>query len=166
MKPDEIYYRWLPHWRLHGATYFVTWRVRRGQPDLLPEERAVVFRALQVFDGERYRLLACVVMNDHVHALVAPMAEHRLEAIVHSWKSFTSNAIKRLSPDRNGSVWLAEYFDRIMRDEAELLQKLHYITNNPHKRWPDIESYEWVMPEPSLPNGPRRRRPPRYIMRA
>jgi hypothetical protein len=41
-------------------------------------------------------------------------------------------------------VWQFEYFDRIVRDEDELLQKLRYILGNPWKRWPGIEGYEWV----------------------
>lgn len=37
-----------------------------------------------------------------------------------------------------------EYFDRIVRDEAELLEKAQYIINNPFKVWPEIEEYPWV----------------------
>ena len=36
------------------------------------------------------------------------------------------------------------YFDRIIRDERELIEKASYILNNPVKRWPEMEEYEWV----------------------
>jgi len=49
----------------------------------------VIMLALQHFDGERYELYACVVMDDYVHALVKPLEDYRLQKLVHSWKSFT-----------------------------------------------------------------------------
>jgi len=45
---------------------------------------------------------------------------------------------------RRKCVWQDEYFDRIVRDEVELLEKTQYIMNNPFKVWPDIEEYPWV----------------------
>ena len=85
----ERYRRRLPHWRDDNATYFVTWRVGRAQRELEPTERSIVLRALTYFDGNRYELLAAVIMNDHVHVLCRPSDEFSLQQIVHSWKSFT-----------------------------------------------------------------------------
>src|SRR5438067_1612913 len=64
--------RRLPHLRAFGATYFVTWRLAHGQPDLTHAERAIVAAAIRHFDGTRYALAAFVVMNDHVHVVVHP----------------------------------------------------------------------------------------------
>ena len=36
------YTRHLPHWRMKGAAYFVTWRLANGHPDLTVEEREIV----------------------------------------------------------------------------------------------------------------------------
>jgi REP element-mobilizing transposase RayT len=137
------YYRNLPHWRLEGATYFVTWRINPSQGDLSVEERSAVQDALRHFGGERYDLLAHVVMNDHVHVLVQPFEEFGLEQTVHSWKSFSARELQR-KHGRRGSVWLREYFDRVVRDEKEFLQKLNYVLGNPWKRWPDLKEYPWV----------------------
>lgn len=63
---------------------------------------------------------------------------------MHSWKSFTANTLQRQF-GRKGYIWLDEYFDRIVRDEEEFLEKAQYILNNPAKKWPEIEDYEWVM---------------------
>ena len=52
------YTRHLPHWRLKGAAYFVTWRLAKGHPDLTVEEREIVWNALRFFDGVRYVLAA------------------------------------------------------------------------------------------------------------
>ena len=135
------YRRKMPHWRLSGSVYFVTWRLAPSQAELSPEERGVIMAALRYFDGRRYELYACVVMNDHVHALVKPLEDYRLQKLVHSWKSFTAHELRS---DSSKKLWQEEYFDRIVRDEKEFLNKAQYILNNPLSRWPEIEEYPWV----------------------
>jgi len=82
--------------------------------------------AIRKFDGQRYELVAYVVMDDHVHALLAPLPPYELQGILHSWKSFTAHQMRR-HHKRLGPVWQDEYFDRIMRDDQELLQTAQYI---------------------------------------
>ena len=137
-----FYRRKLPHWRLDGATYFVTWRVGRGQTDLEPSERTCVGQVIRQFDLVRYELFAWVVMNDHVHVVLTPLAARRLHEIMHSWRSYTTHALHRLG--RIGRVWQPEYMDRIIRNDEELRNTVEYVLNNPHARWPDILSYPWV----------------------
>jgi putative DNA methylase len=141
-----LYRRNLPHLRIEGAVYFLTWRLRPRVPELTPAERNRVMAALRHFDGERYRLDAFVVMNDHVHVLVRPADNVLLRAIVHSWKSFTAKEIQRCRGLR-GPLWLDEYFDRVPRDDREYAEKRDYILNNPFRRWPDIDGYDWVWAE-------------------
>jgi REP element-mobilizing transposase RayT len=144
-----IYTEKLPHWRMDGSVYFVTWRLAAKQALLQPAERILVADAIKHFAGERYGLWAYVVMDDHVHVLVAPLEEVPLQEIVHTWKSFTTNQLQR-NLHRIGLIWQREYFDRIVRGERELVAKINYILNNPEKRWPDIEEYEWVGCDVSL----------------
>lgn len=139
----RIYRRRLPHWRLQGATYFVTWRVRADTEGLNPEERSCVVEAVRHFADNRYELFAYVVMDDHVHVLVRPIGAHRLEEIVHSWKSFSSHRISEKRSSHSG-IWQDEYFDRVMRNNEELREKANYILNNPWNRWRDLEHYIWV----------------------
>jgi len=139
----EIYRRRLPHWRLYGSIYFITWRLHPSQHELDPEERSAITRAIKHFDNDRYNLLAFVVMHDHVHVLVKIAERYSLTHLVHPWKSFTANHLQRQF-NRQKSVWQDEYFDRIVRDEAELLEKAQYIINNPFKVWSDLEEYQWV----------------------
>jgi hypothetical protein len=47
---------------------------------------------------------------------------------------------------RFGRIWQDEYFDRIIRDDKEFVQKREYIIANPWKRWPEIENYSWAWP--------------------
>ena len=138
-----IYRRRLPHWRVDESVYFVTWRLAPGQSELAPAERDLVQAAMLHFQKSRYRLTAYVVMNDHIHALVQPIGGHSLQDIVRSWKSYTAHQLVS-SFARKSPVWQGEYFDRIVRDDAEFREKAQYILNNPWKRWPEVESYPWV----------------------
>jgi len=139
------YRRRLPHWRLTGAIYFVTWRLHPPQPDLCPEKRDRIVAALRHFDGQRYDLFAFVVMNDHIHVLLKPRASRRLEDILHSWKSFAARELQR-HHGRIGAVWQNESFDRIVRDEDEFWQKVEYILTNAAKRWVEYRErdYRWA----------------------
>ncbi|MDQ3813035.1 MAG: transposase [Armatimonadota bacterium] len=115
----------------HGACY-------------LRDERAarVVENALLHFDGERYRLLAWTVMPNHVHALIETVDGHRLDAIFHSWKSYTANQINRLFA-RRGALWQPECFDRFIRSEQHLMFAINYIENNPVQAGLVTRAEEW-----------------------
>jgi putative transposase len=139
----SIYRRKLPHWRKAESVYFVTWRLHHSQIELTPDELQLLTAALNHFDGKRYELLAYVVMHNHIHVIVESNNEHQLQAIVHSWKSFSANRLQR-EYGRKGNIWQDEYFDRIVRNEEEFLQKVQYILNNPWKTWPEIKEYQWV----------------------
>jgi putative transposase len=138
-----IYRRRLPHWRLDGSVYFVTWRLMPSQAELTNEERGMVMAALKHFEGSRYELYASVVMHDHVHALVKPLEKHSLQKLVHSWKSFTAHQFQK-DYGRNPPIWQDEYLDRIIRDEKEFLDKSQYVLYNPLRTWPELENYPWV----------------------
>ncbi|MEJ5375060.1 MAG: DUF1156 domain-containing protein [bacterium] len=95
-----------------------------------PEIKALVESALRHFDGERYLLDEHVVMPNHVHALVTPLAGHELSEILHSWKSYTAHEINR-KLGRSGTVWQKESFDHIIRSPAQMERVRQYIRNNP-----------------------------------
>jgi len=145
MKTPEltIYRRKLPHWRIQGAVYFITWRLAKAQLPLHPDDRTIVTNAIKYYEGSRYDLLAYVVMDDHVHVMLFPVAGHTLRQILHSWKSFTAKELRKLR-ERPVPVWQDEYFDRVVRDDTDLIEKTLYILGNPLKRWPDAEDYPWV----------------------
>ena len=145
--PDITFYRRnLPHWRVKGSCYFVTFRMHKSQANLRFEERTVVEKVLRQCESRDHHLDAYVVMNDHVHVLVHPALQSHLEDLVHAWKSASAHLLQRLS-DRRGAIWQREYFDRIVRDEHEWLEKMTYIVSNPTKRWPDLVGYQWLHPQ-------------------
>ncbi|MBI4494220.1 MAG: transposase [Chloroflexi bacterium] len=102
---------------------------------LCNQDRTAVLDSWKYWHGKKYLLHAAVVMPDHVHVLVTPWVSGygnwtSLSEILHSSKSFTAHQINK-ARGRRGSVWQDERYDRIVRDEAEFLEKWTYIANNP-----------------------------------
>jgi REP element-mobilizing transposase RayT len=73
----------LPHLEVPGATYFVTFRCRRGVV-LADEGRDAVASAIQYWNGARIDLDAAVVMPDHAHAIFRIIDGSELGSILHS----------------------------------------------------------------------------------
>ncbi len=134
--PFRRYRRNLPHWRDDEATYHVVWRLHHAQRPLDSADRALILAALQHFDGVRYTLHGFAIMDDHVHVVIKPAADWRLEDILHSWKSFTAHQLVRRG--RTAPVWQDEYFDRLLRNEADWRTALAYVAANPIARWPGL----------------------------
>src|SRR5208282_2965094 len=106
-----------------------------------PEVAEMVYNALRYFDGERYALVAACVMPNHVHAVFAPLHEHGLADILHSWKSFTSKEANKLL-GRTGQLWEREYFERLIRNASELERTVRYVVENPVKA--GLKNWKWV----------------------
>lgn len=187
---------YLPHIKVEGATYFVTFRLADSLPrkvvaglkerrdDLLrrtnagsqesrdaarhqmfawyaaevdalldksagdswlrrPEIAAMVAGALRWFEGQRYQLFAWVVMPNHVHAVVRPFGNHALEAILHSWKSYTASEANRMLNRVGGPFWQRESYDHWVRGEADFSHFCRYTEDNPVKAGLCIRSEDW-----------------------
>jgi REP element-mobilizing transposase RayT len=94
-----------------------------------PECKTVMESSLMHFDGVRYELGEFVVMPNHVHAIVAPTAQHELTGILHSWKSFSAHQFTRVVASPR-PIWHRESFDHIVRSAAHLAKFEAYIRNN------------------------------------
>jgi REP element-mobilizing transposase RayT len=126
-KELHITRRHLPHWRIEGATYFITFRTR--QLMLTPVEQELVLNHIKEGDRVYYTLAAAVVMPDHVHLLLAPNAGYGLDRIMKGIKGVSARRINELKAT-SGSVWQDESFDRIIRDQDEFEEKLRYMFDN------------------------------------
>ena len=98
---------------------------------------SMIQESLLKFDVERYRLLAWVIMPNHVHVLFQPLNGWTVAKIVASWKKFSARAICNWRT-QNGQtardpVWHREYWDRYMRDAKHLAKAIEYIHMNPVK---------------------------------
>jgi REP element-mobilizing transposase RayT len=113
-----------------------------------------VASALLHFEGQRYNLAAWCVMPNHVHVVVQPFAgigkankggtpvpRCELPDILHSWKSFTAKEANKLLR-RSGDFWQAEYYDHLIRDEADFRHSVRYVLDNPIKA--GLKNWKWV----------------------
>jgi threonyl-tRNA synthetase len=92
-------------------------------------------------EQRRYELYAACVMPDHVHLLFEPQIKEQdkegqpvfwpLSEILHSIKSFTAHEINKVQQTKGNPVWEKESFDRILRGDADMEEKFHYICRNP-----------------------------------
>ncbi len=137
--------------------------------------------SLLAFDSRRYRLLAWVVMPNHVHALFQPMKGWTVAKIVATWKKFTARKIcddqrnsaslgnpgnanlliggsssSPIGEAPSGPVWHREYWDRFIRDQTHLQQVMEYIHLNPVKAGlvNTPESWPWSSAYPGNANLP------------
>ena len=101
------------------------------------------------FEGQRYRMIAWVIMPNHAHLLFElwnmPMGE-----LLKAWKGTSANAANRVL-SRRGTFWQEEYWDRYMRDEEHLRKAKHYIEWNPVKaglvRTPEAWAFSSANPQ-------------------
>ncbi len=140
--------RHLPHWEEPGATYYVTFALRRPPPvDLTrPDIGRLIVGALRHFDGRRYVLYDYTVMPDHIHFILRPLGppgeSERLSRITQSLKGWLAYRINRLCA-RSGPLWQDESYDHILRNDADYQEKAGYILDNPSRRGLIADPTEW-----------------------
>ncbi|MBI2956873.1 MAG: transposase [Acidobacteria bacterium] len=119
--------RRLPHWTLEGATYYITFRLFR-EPLTLEEIRFVRDHIVSG-DPRYYELLAAAVLPDHVHLLLRPATRMSLSLVMKGIKGVTARELNRRRR-RKGPIWQDESYDRIVRNQSELIEKLNYMLLN------------------------------------
>lgn len=98
-----------------------------------PEIAGLVAEAFRFFDHQRYDLKAWVVMPNHIHAVLWPMPNHSLSAIVQSWKRYTAREANKLLGRTGVPFWQPEAFDHWIRNDEEHARCCSYVLNNPAK---------------------------------
>jgi putative DNA methylase len=123
-----------------------------------PKVASIVEENWLHFDGQDYRILAWVVMPNHVHLLVKiwqkPMTE-----ILQGWKGYTARRINRVL-GRRGKLWQDDYWDRYIRDEAHYRKVVHYIESNPVKAGLVKTPDEWPFSSARFRDEYNRLKPP------
>ena len=123
------------------------------------EAAACVVDTWRRFAGERYDLIAWVVMPNHVHVLIRAYDGVSLAKIVQSWKSYTGRRIRPLMGECRGEaagrapglrrrsqegVWAREYWDRFIRNEQHFNTAVAYIHENPVKAGLVATATDWL----------------------
>ncbi len=151
----KYYKRRLPHFERPWAKYMISFSTH-DRRQLSPEARDIVLKSLLFGHNQRrYQLYAACVMPDHVHFLFEPQVKEQdkdgkpvfwpLPELLHSIKSFTAHEINKLEKT-TGQIWENESFDRMLRGDADLEEKFHYICRNPWDSGvvPQTENYPWL----------------------
>jgi len=106
-----------------------------------PRAAELVANAIRYLDGKDYRLIAWAVMPNHVHLICKLLPGKSLSRTMQSLKSFTAKEVNKLL-GRTGALWQREYYDRLIRDEAELNRAISYVRENPLKA--GLADWKWV----------------------
>ena len=77
--------------------------------------------------ADHSQTLACCLMPDHLHWLIADARSMR--QLVHSFKSYSTYAARTLG--HREKLWQRSYWDHVLRREEDLRQVAEYIVQNP-----------------------------------
>jgi REP element-mobilizing transposase RayT len=94
---------------------------------------SMVAGALRHFHGRQYVLDDWVVMPNHVHAIIWPMANFTLSEILRGRKTYTSRQANRILGLTGKAFWQPESYDHWIRDDDEKARIRRYIRMNPVK---------------------------------
>jgi len=129
-----------------NGTYFITASTFDKQCILQSERIAGLL--INVFSHYhqqgKYQLHEFVVMPNHFHILIAPLATTTLEKAIQFIKGgFSYRAKKELG--LAGEIWQTSFYDRRVREADEYVRFRHYIQMNPVQRGlvPVPEEFLW-----------------------
>jgi REP element-mobilizing transposase RayT len=77
--------------------------------------------------ADHSQTLACCLMPDHLHWLIADAAS--MSQLVHSFKSYSTYAARTLG--YRSKVWQRSYWDHVLRRDEDLIAVAEYIVLNP-----------------------------------
>jgi putative transposase len=127
------YRRRLPHFQPDFKIIFTTFctYLRWILP---PDARTIVVDSCVAGNGSKFDLCGLVVMPDHVHLALVPVCDSQgsvpVAEIMQGIKGASAHRINRLL-NRRGRVWQEESFDRALRKEEQVQEKLFYMLENP-----------------------------------
>jgi len=154
MKRIYEYRRHLPHYQSDNKGIFVTFCTHHRW--VLPAEaRMIVLKTCVWGNAKRCALHGAIVMPDHVHLVLTPLYDgdgfYCIAEITQGIKSSSAHKINRL-PDREGQVWQRESFDRALRREEKIQEKVDYIIQNPVRAGlvNSASKYPWIWVAKSL----------------
>ena len=103
--------------------------------------RQFLVEAMKFHNGKSCKIIAYVVMPNHVHILMQLLSDFTLDKIIQSIKRYSSVRIRQLL-NISDKIWMRRYFDRLVRDEEDLVRYIEYVCENPrYLREGDFELY-------------------------
>jgi REP element-mobilizing transposase RayT len=142
----------IPQWVPEGSWFFITINcVPRGKNQLCLPEAAPKVLASIAHNHEKlvWHCRLCLLMPDHLHAILCFPRDGGMETAVKNWKHFVAAKHK--------IEWQRDFFDHRLRDEHQLQEKADYILNNPVRKGlcEKPEDWNWIYrPQDRLPAMP------------
>ncbi|WP_046489732.1 REP-associated tyrosine transposase [Pseudomonas veronii] len=114
-----------------GQIYLVTSVIQDRQPVFIDFHlgRLVVDELRRAQEQELVHSLAWVVMPDHLHWLFQ-LKKGTLSGLIQQVKARSAIAINK-ARRRNGRLWQADFHDKTIRRDKELIKVARYIIANP-----------------------------------
>ena len=78
----------------------------------------------------------CLLMPDHLHAIMAFPREPGMKTVISNWKKFVAT--------KSGVKWQGDFFDHRLRDNNELQEKTSYILMNPVRKGLCQRAEDWI----------------------
>ena len=127
--PKRLHHE-LPGWVESGAVFHIRIAINHErQPVALttPPIAQSIFDSVQMYEEQlRWHIRICLLMPDHLHALVSFAPEKTMSSVVGDWKRFHARA--------NHVIWQEGFFDHRLRNDEQAEQlnaKADYIRRNP-----------------------------------
>ena len=139
----------VPQWVPDGSWFFITIKcVPPGLNQLCRADRGDDVLAAVKFNHERlsWHCRLCLLMPDHLHAILAFPREPSMQTVVQNWKRFVAR--------RCGVEWQRDFFDHRLRNNDELEEKTSYILMNPVRKGfcERMDEWGWIYrPNDQLP---------------
>ena len=116
----------IPGWVKDGAVFHIRVRAAPGFRliDGAHHQPQAILDAIESYHASgRWFCRYCVVMPDHLHAMISFRSDCPMSRVVGSWKSYLTR--------RSGIRWQAGYFDHRLRSEKEADECWEYLRRNP-----------------------------------
>jgi REP element-mobilizing transposase RayT len=99
----------------------------------LDEIAELVKTCIHYPDGAEYTLICYTIMSNHAHVVFDLLENNKgVSKIMQSIKGISARRSNN-ALNRSGTFWQDESFDRLIRNDRELLRIINYVLNNPVK---------------------------------
>jgi putative transposase len=111
----------------------------------IPAIAEIIKESLHHRDGKDFTLWAYCIMSNHIHFLITTYDTntHYLYKIMQDFKKYTGREANRILGRTGNPFWEEEYYDHLVRDEAEFYRIENYILMNPVKAGLVKNQTEW-----------------------
>ena len=129
----------LPQWVPDGSSFFVTVKcLPPGKNQLCQAGVGDGVLAAMAHHHEQclWHCQLCLLMPDHLHAIMAFPREPGMKTLLTHWKKFVATQCR--------VKWQRDFFDHRLRNHHQLQEKIAYILMNPVRKGLCERAEDWI----------------------